>query len=205
MIINDVDQNSDEWLALRAAMPTASEAKRLVTSKGAPSKSMQGYALELAENAYAGRDVHQWVGNNDTQYGHDTEPLAVAAYELQNDIDTDIVGFCTDDNSLYGCSPDRMIAIDGLLEAKCLPKKHMESLFYYKKNGTPMPDKVAQPQMQLLVTERKWCDLFFYSEYLPSLTIRIYPIPAFQEMLKKQIMAVIAERNLCLNEIRSFK
>ena len=48
MIVHDVEQNTDEWLALRAGMPTASEAKKLVTSSGVASKSMAEYAQKLA-------------------------------------------------------------------------------------------------------------------------------------------------------------
>ena len=44
-IIFDIEQGSDEWHALRAGKPTASEFSKLVTSKGEPSKSMADYAI----------------------------------------------------------------------------------------------------------------------------------------------------------------
>ena len=202
MIIHDVSQNSPEWLALRAAIPTASEASKLITSTGEPSKSMQDYAEALAGNMYAGKDLSAWEGNSYTERGHEIEDHARAAYELQNSVDVVKVGFVTDDLKQWGCSPDGLIGDDGLLELKCLPKRHIKTLLYFKKHGKPPTEYIPQCQMQLFVTGRTWNDLFFYHDDLPSLRIRITPDSKLFTALESQLKAVIAERNLIYKALK---
>ena len=159
MKIHDVEQNTPEWEVLRAGKPTASCFDSLVTSTGAPSKSMQGYAIELAGEMYAGRPLDTWNGNKYTDYGHEIEDEARLAYEMRTGNTVEQVGFITDDLELYGCSPDGLVGDDGMAEIKCLPKKHIPSLLYWKKHGKAPPERIAQTQGQIMIAERKWCDL----------------------------------------------
>lgn len=204
MIIHDVAQNSDEWLALRAGKPTASEFSKLITSTGAPSKSMKAYAEQLAGELFAGRPLDTWEGNKFTDRGHEVEDEAVLAYELMAGVDTTPVGFVTDDLEQYGCSPDRFIGDDGLLEIKCLPKAHIEAIRYYKKHKKIPTKFVPQTQGQIVVAERKWCDLFFYHADLPKVIIRVVPDEKVVAGLKAQLIACIAERNLVHKELKEF-
>lgn len=205
MKIHDVEQNSDEWLALRAGKPTASEFSKLITSTGTPSKSMVAYAEQLGGELYAGRPLDTWDGNKYTQNGHDTEDEGVASYELQTGSETARVGFITDDLEQYGCSPDRLVGEDGLLEMKCLPKKHLSVLKYWAKHKTCPPDFVQQTQGQLYVTGRKYCDLCFYRPELPMLIIRIVPDTGIVAGLEKQLMACLAERDATLKFLQEFE
>lgn len=204
MIIHNVEQNSDEWLLLRAGKPTASEFSRLITSTGEPSKSMPAYAEELGGELYSGRQFESWKGNEYTQNGHDTEDEGVSAYELLTGAETEKVGFITDDMAQYGCSPDRLVGDDGLLEMKCLPKKHIGVLRYWAKNKRMPPDYVQQVQGQLFITGRSWCDLCFYRPELPTLIIRVEPDEKVITGLQSQISACIAERNLVYRFLQEF-
>ena len=204
MIIHDVEQNTEAWELIRAGKPTASEFKKLITSTGAPSKSMSAYAIELAGEMYAGKPLNTWAGNQYTEYGHDTEDQARSAYEMRQDVDVTQVGFCTDDNETVGCSPDGMVGDDGLLEIKCLPKNHIPALLYWKTNEKPPTDYVAQVQGQLLITGKKWCDLVFYRPELPMLIIRITPDTAIQSGLQRQLQACLAERDSVLKVLQEF-
>lgn len=204
MIVHDVEQNSEEWLKLRAGMPTASEASKLITSKGEPSKSMKEYAKKLAQDMYAGKPVDAWEGNKYTERGHEIEPESISSYEFIQDIDTAVVGFCTDDHQRYGASPDRFAGENGLVEAKCLPKKHIDALLYYKKFGKCPTERVAQVQFQLLVTGKEWCDVLFYHPDLPTLIIRQYPDEKIFAGIKGQIEACIDERDKILGILREF-
>lgn len=204
MIVHDCLQNTPEWLALRAGLPTASEFSKLITSTGEPSKSMPAYAEELAGELYAGKPLDTWNGNQYTEYGHETEDEARAAYELRTGRETSQVGFITDDLKQYGCSPDAVTEDGGGLEIKCLPKKHIPVLRYWKKHGKCPTDFVAQTQGQIFVAGFKYVDLFFYRPELPQLVIRIEPIAKIQAALKTQLAACIAERNLVLNFLKEF-
>ena len=203
MIIHDVEQNCDEWLELRAGKPTASEFKKLITSTGAPSKSMQGYAEQLAGESFAGKPLDAWEGNKYTERGHEVEDEAVAAYEMIMGADTAKVGFVTDDLIQYGCSPDRFVEEHGLLEIKCLPKLHIEAIRYVHKNNKIPPGYVQQVQGQMFVSEKEWCDLFFYHADLPTKIVRVFPDGKVIDGLKAQLSACIAARNIVLNELRA--
>jgi len=196
MLIHEVEQNIPEWYALRAGMPTASMAKSLVTSQGKPSKSLDDYAIQLANDLFSGEPVDQWEGNKHTDRGHELEPVAVSLYSMINNCELQKVGFCTDDDERYGASPDRLKGDDGLVEIKCLSGKyHTKAILYYKKNRKPPTDYVSQAQMQLFTTGKKWVDLFFYHPTLPELTIRILPNKVFFETLQMQLDDVIEKRD----------
>ena len=133
MIVHDVPQNSDDWLALRAGKPTASSFSKLVTSAGTESKSMPEYAISLAGELYAGKPLDAFEGNKWTERGHELEDAARAKYEMMRDIDAVQIGFVTDYDLRYGCSPDSLIADDGMLEIKCLKaENHIKALMYYR-------------------------------------------------------------------------
>ena len=55
MKTHDVEQGSKEWHELRSGMPTASGFSKILTSKGDPSKSMEGYANSLAAEQFSGK------------------------------------------------------------------------------------------------------------------------------------------------------
>ena len=80
MIVHDVEQGTDEWHSLRAGLPTGSEFSKLVTSAGAPSKSMEAYARTLAGEKYAGKALDAWAGNKWSDNGNDTEQEAADYY-----------------------------------------------------------------------------------------------------------------------------
>jgi hypothetical protein len=210
LIIHDVEQGSDEWHALRAGKPTASEFKSLVTTKGEASKSMAAYAIQLAADLYAGEPLDRWAGNEWSDRGHEMEDRARAFYENTfADREITQVGFCTDDHELYGASPDSMVQGytsaertelhsdgTGLLEIKCLKaSRHVGVLVFYDRNSKLPSDYLMQPQGQMLVCERDWCDVLFWHPELPPLMVRQRPDDKIFGTLRHQIDACIIERN----------
>ncbi len=193
MNVHNVEQNTPEWLALRAGIPTASEFKKIITSQGEPSKQMKDYAALLAAERFAGGQLERWEGNQWTERGHALEAEARATYGLQ-DVTLESVGFVT--NHEAGCSPDCLVNDDGLLEIKCLsPQQHVLTLDYYAKHRRPQPNYVPQVHGQMLICERDWCDLYFFHPELPELTIRVNRDQAFCDALTGQISAVLDERD----------
>jgi hypothetical protein len=203
MKIHDVEQRSDEWYVLRAGLPTASEFSKIVTSKGEPSKSAAGYAITLANELFAGRPVDAWEGNDWTERGREMESHAIDLYEFAHDVDTVPVGFVTDDTGAMGCSPDRFIGDDGLIEVKCLKaENHTKAILYFQKHGRCPPDYIQQAQGQMMICGRAWCDIVFHHPELPMLTIRLEPDRDLQAALLAQIPKLRKERNEVLAALR---
>lgn len=205
MRIHNCEQCSEEWYALRAGKPTASEFSRLITSKGEPSKSLNGYAMELAGELYAGRPLDSWMGNKYTERGKEIEEEARLAYEMRYSVDVQQVGFVTDDAGTFGASPDGLVGRDGAVEFKCLPKKHIECLLYYRKHGRCPPDFVQQTQGEIFVCEREWVDLVFYQPGLPMLVLRQHRDENLIESLTKHLALCLTERDRVLEELRQLE
>lgn len=203
MIIHDLEQNSDEWLAIRAGMPTASNFAKLITSTGEPSKSMSVYANLLAAELYAEKPLNDFEGNQWTERGHELEEDAATMYDFIKDVETEKVGFVTDDDRLYGCSPDRFVGDDGMIEIKCLKtENHVNAILYHQKNGRCETKYVQQPQGQMYICERKWCDLVFYHPDLPLLVIRQKPDKKIVDGLTSQLHKVRELRDSVLKTLK---
>jgi putative phage-type endonuclease len=203
MKIHAVDQRSPEWYALRCGMPTASEFSKIITSTGDASKSASTYAITLAAELFAGKPLEAWEGNQWTERGRELEDEAIARYEFQTDAETIPVGFVTDDAGMTGCSPDRLVDADGLLEVKCLKaERHIQAILYFEKHEHAPPDYTQQTQGQMLICQRKWADLVFYHPDLPLLTIRQPRHIKLGEALMRGIAKVIFERDEVLAALR---
>lgn len=203
MQTHDCEQNSDEWIALRLGLPTASEFSKIITSTGEPSKSASTYAMTLAAELFAGQRVDAFEGNQWTERGHEMEELAATSYAFATNLDLVKVGFVTTDDGLMGCSPDRLAGETGLVEFKGLKaENHIKTILYWQKHGKCPPDYVQQVQGQLLICERAWCDLVFYHDLLPTLTIRIEPDAKVQDAIKAEVPKLLEERDRVLEAIK---
>lgn len=204
MKILDVVQRSAEWRVARLGLPTASEFSRLVTSKGAPSTSLSGYANELAAEIFAGQPIDAFEGNVWTARGADMEAEAIRLYNFMNDAEVVPVGFVTDDAGTYGCSPDGFVGDEGMIEIKCLKiERHIAAMTYFQKHKVAPTDYVQQTQGEILVCERAWVDLCFYHPDMPLFTLRQTPGEMMQAALKKGITDVLQERDDALEMLRA--
>jgi len=205
MLALDIDQRSDDWRAWRLGQPTASKASQLVTSAAAPSKSMASYADELAADLFAGNPIGGFAGNRHTERGLELEPVARAAYAYTHDVDVIEAGFVSDALCRFGCSPDGLVGNDGLLEIKCCEAKgHVKALLYWREKHRPPPDYVPQAAFQMLVTDRAWCDIYYYHPDLPSIAMRVGRSAEMDDALLSQIDACIARRDDTLAALRGF-
>lgn len=171
MILHNVKQGSEEWRRLRMGVPTASEFDRILTPTGKRSESAEPYMYDLLAELMMGRPLDApsfpWM-----QRGHDLEADAALWYELQKDVITRVVGFCTTDDGLIGASPDRLVGEGGQLEVKCpKPETHVRYLLFPHK-GVDAKYRV-QIMGQLYVTGRQWCDVVSYHPELPSVIVRV--------------------------------
>lgn len=168
MIILDLEQGSPEWGAARLGIPTASQFSRLLTPTGKPSTSANGYMDELLAERLLGASLDQ-VTTDWMRRGRELEASAVRYYELQRDCDTKAIGFVLRDDGKCGCSPDRLVGEDGLLEIKCPgAKTHVTYL-----RGDVSAAHKPQTQGQLWICEREWCDVLSYHPEMPPALVRV--------------------------------
>lgn len=186
-VYRDVKQGSREWLELRAGIPTASEFSSILTRKGVPSKSAPRYMYTLLAERCLGEPLTEsvtfWM-----QRGSTMEKEALDYYKFQRDaVNTEAIGFVTNEAGTIGASPDQFVADDGLLEIKCpSPWQHMAWLL---QDGTVADDYFIQCQGQLYVTERRWADVMSYCPGLPEALIRVERDEPFIEKLDKAVTA----------------
>lgn len=204
MILHDVEQRSPEWYALRVGMPTASEFSRLMTSDGSRSKSLEGYALTLAADLFAGKPLDTFEGTAWTERGRELEAEALRLYEFANEVDLKPIGLVTNDDKTAGCSPDALVNGNGMVEVKCLKaENHIKAILYFQKHGRCPTDYVQQTQGQLWLCEREWCDLIFYHPDLPRLTIRQTSSAQLHKALGLAVLEVCQERDNVLAALRA--
>lgn len=205
MITHSVDQSSDEWLGLRAGIPTSSNFAKLITSKGDPSKSMSAYANLLAGELYAQKPLNDFEGNQWTERGKELEDDARTKYEYLNDVDIEQVGFITDDENLHGTSPDGLVGDKGLIEIKCLKtENHVQAILYHAKHGGCPTKYIPQIQGQMYICQREWCDIVFYHPELPMLVIRQEPNKLVIDGLTKQLNEVRKVRDAVLKTLKEY-
>jgi len=156
MIIHDVEQGTPEWLELRKGRVTASHATAIATN----GKGLDTYVLELMSEYYSSGE-REYYSNADMDRGNELEELAASAYEMEVGAKLEKVGF-VEYNEFVGCSPDRLVGEDGLVEIKCPNDKNFFK-FLLEGEKAISTDYMAQMQMQMLVTGRKWCAFVAYN------------------------------------------
>lgn len=167
MIRLDMEQGSPEWFAARLAIPTASRFDEIITPKTWKlSSSSTKYAHELIAAEILGYDVNM-ASSGFMARGVELESDAVLFYEMHHDLDTEQVGFILRDDKRVGCSPDRLVGNDGLLEIKCPSAAVHIGYLLNESIGYTM-----QVQGQLWLAEREWCDTLSYNPELPSAIVR---------------------------------
>ena len=171
-------QGSDEWLAARCGMLTASEMKLILTPtlKLAKNEKERAHLYELLAQRIT-RYVEPHYVSDDMLRGQDDEATALDIY-AEHYAPIHNMGFITNDKWGFqiGYSPDALVGDVGLVEVKSRRQKfQVETFLIHVTDGTIPPEYILQIQTGLMVSERKWCDLVSYSAGLPMAVIRAYP------------------------------
>lgn len=178
-VINNIEQGTPEWFELRKGKMTASHAQAI----GNVGKGLETYIYEIMAEYYSSGEKEQF-SNEHTERGNELETLARHIYELEKGVDIEQVTFIEQDEYV-GCSPDGLVN-DGLIEIKC--PNDVEYLKYLLNGENQIDTKyIWQVQMQMLITQRQWCDLIIYNPNFknPMLIFRILPDQEKFEALKK--------------------
>jgi len=197
------EQHTPEWHAVRASMPTASEVKRIVTTKGEVSKQRQAYMYSLAARSVSGVTIEGYQSKS-MEEGIRREAEARRVYAMFRETPVQEVGFCIRDIesadgqeiiAQAGCSPDGLVGEDGGLELKN-PEDGTHA-GYLLSNRLPT-QYFIQVQTSLWVTERQWWDFVSHYPGLPLFVVRVYPDEKFHAVLDVEIPRFCAE----LEEVR---
>jgi len=125
----DIQQNTDQWLDLRAGKVSGSSIGKIMANYGKafgePAKKL---AVNLAVERVTGKRIEtEHYTNAHMERGHQEEPLARMLYEDTFFVDVTNGGFY--DNGNTGCSPDGRVGHNGLIEIKSvIPTTHYATI-----------------------------------------------------------------------------
>jgi len=163
-MFNDVQQNTEEWMALRTGKVTASNFGCFMANEGkAFGDPAKRYALQIALERATGKKSEFSFSNDHMERGHEQEPVARMLYEEER--------FCTVNNGgffdcgQYGDSPDGLVGCDGVIEIKSvIASTHYATLT----RGSYDPAYKWQLIGHLDCTGREWVDFVSYCADFPE-------------------------------------
>jgi hypothetical protein len=184
----DLQQGSEEWLAVRRGMVTASVVGQLLTATGKVARNdySRRLTLSLVAERITGYIEPVWV-SEDMLRGQLDEPIARDVYSGHYEAATE-TGFMVRDDWGFsiGYSPDGLVGDHGLIEVKSRrQKKHLETILA----DTVPAENMAQIQCGLLVSGREWCDYISYSGGMPLWVKRVTVDPKWSESIVDAVAA----------------
>jgi hypothetical protein len=172
----DCAQGSPEWFDCRKGIPTASEFHKLFMKgqkKGEESKTRRRYMLELIGERMTGQPRDTYSSYH-MERGKEMEAEACKLYAMIEDADLQTVGFIRRDEKA-GCSPDRLVGKNGLLQIKTMMPPLLLDLHL-----TTKPEDYTEHDCQLYGElwvaghEREWSELFIYWPGIKPFRKRVY-------------------------------
>lgn len=167
-------QRNEEWYQQRIGHLTASMAGNVIRyQKGeivaqTPAK-IDSLTMRILSEQLTGLQTEDHFtadARRRMEWGTEQEENALSAYELATGYTVLLSGFVKHESIRYlGASPDGLVSNDGLIEIKCPDTTtHLSRIL-----ADEVPDEI-KPQMllQLIVTERKWCDFVDYDPRCPQ-------------------------------------
>jgi len=188
-VYTELEQGTDEWLAARCGIVTASVVGQFITPKTvkpAANDYSRALTMSLAAERITGH-VEPIHPNADMERGTLDEPFARDLYS-EHYAPAVEVGFMVRDDLGFrlGYSPDGLVADDGLIEIKSRKqKKHLATILA---DEVPL-ENMAQIQCGLLVSGRDWCDYVSYCGGMPLYVKRVYPDIRWHLAIKEAVEA----------------
>lgn len=175
-IYNELEQGSDEWLAARCGILTASQIGKLITPtlKVASNDTSRGLTASLVAERITGLVDDVYV-TADMERGTLDEPYARQVY-ADNFAPVEQVGFMVREinGNQLGFSPDGLVSDDGIIEIKS--RKQKVQIATILADVVPA-ENMAQIQTGLLVSGRRWCDYVSYCGGMPLYVKRVLADP----------------------------
>ncbi len=171
MIIVDIEQNSPEWFKEKLGKPSASNASKLLTNDGKPSRQRTGYLHELVAERITGKQEETYRNMN-MLMGNEREQESREVYEFMHHVKVKQVGVVyKDEQKKFLCSTDGIVKKlkHGLELKNVLPKTQVKYLL-----GNKLPsDYFGQCQFSLYVTGFKFWVFMSYAPNMNPLTVRV--------------------------------
>lgn len=188
VVYESLEQGSDEWLAARCGLLTASMAGKLITPslKTADNETSRGVIETLVAERLTGH-VDFVYPNADMQRGTLDEPYARDLYSEQYAPVAEI-GFATRDfnGRILGASPDGLVGEFGGIEIKSRkPKVHLRTIL----TNTVPAENLAQIHCCMTVLGRDWWDYVSYSGGWPLHVIRVHADNAWEAAILDALKA----------------
>lgn len=161
---HDVQQNTDDWMALRTGKATASNFGCFMANYGkAFGEPAQRYALQIALERLTGKKAEFSFSNEHMERGHEQEPVAKMLYAEETFSTLLNGGFY--DCGEYGDSPDARVGQEGLIEVKSvIAPVHYANI----QRGSFDPAYKWQLVGHLDCTGRQWVDFVSYCADFPT-------------------------------------
>jgi hypothetical protein len=182
-IYDQLEQGSDEWLAARCGLVTASTIGQLITAKTikpANNDVSRGLTMHLVAERITGHVEPTFV-SADMERGNWDEPIARELYS-EHYAPAVEVGFMTNtfEGHKLGYSPDGLVGSDGVIEIKS--RRQKKQLATILADEVPL-ENVAQCQAGLMVSGRSWLDYVSFCAGMPLYVTRVRPDPRWQVAL----------------------
>lgn len=184
-----VAQRTPEWYEARKGLVTASNAGAILGLD--PHREPEDVLRAMVREAHGAEP--EFTGNAATMYGTFHESGARAEYAMETGRAPVSCGFFVHRGGWLGASPDSLVSDssedspEGLLEIKC-PYRLREGRAGEHRPIAEQPHYYAQTQVQMLCTNRLWCDFY---QWAPSGTLleRVYRDDAWLETYIPQLRA----------------
>lgn len=182
---HDVDQNTDEWFAMRAGLLTSSKLGTVMANYGkAFGDPAKKYAVNIAIEQITGQPIPSTFSNDHMERGHEQEPVARMLYEEETFSEVSNGGFFGSD--FIGCSPDGLVYQDGVIEIKSvISSVHFANV----KRQTVDPAYRWQCIGNLKFTGRDWLDFISYCSEFPD-GKRLYVHRIHKEQLTEEFQMI---------------
>lgn len=199
MIKVEALQESDAWWAEKLGKPSASNASKIVTNTGEPSKQRTAYMHELAAERITGKR-EEGFKNSIMEMGNEREDESRKLYEMLSGESVMQVGVIyKDEAKRFLCSPDGIVKGRYGLELKnVLGKTQVGRLI----DGTLPSEYFSQIQFSLYVTELPYWEFFSYCPAMKPLILRVLPDIEFQKKLSAELDKFCVQLDEIVNKIK---
>jgi putative phage-type endonuclease len=191
----NLEQGTDEWKIARLGYVSASNLDAVMAKgKSGEAITRKKYKVRLAAERLTG-EITESYSNASMEWGVVNEEKAAMAYEVSKDTFLDRTGFWKHPTIPWlGCSPDRLVGGDGLVEIKCPDSStHID---YWLAKQVPS-EYVKQVQGQIWVMEREWCDFVSFDPRMPEknrlLVVRAYRDETLIKQMQEEVEKFLDE------------